>query len=159
MATREQYFTLLGQLGQVRTEMAAQLASRRPGAASARAALTDRLAALEQELQQAIAGDHPVPGDDGLAALIGLGQDANTTGGRGPTAIGVPSYDEAVASERLYAVGDLYYCYQMERLGMFRAVQMLQEQNRAGKLRLDNGEGAFQLYRFDRKEVLRHTFE
>src|ERR1044072_4294290 len=103
MATREQYFTLLGQLGQVRTEMAAQLASQRPGDGSARDTLTDRLAALEQELQQAIAGDHPVPGDDGLAALIGLGQDANTTVGRAPTPIGVPSYDEAVASQRPHA--------------------------------------------------------
>jgi hypothetical protein len=159
MATRDQYFTLLGQLAQVRTEMAALLSAQRPGDASARDRLTDRLALLEQELQAAITGDQPLAADDGLAALIGIGADAATPIGGVPTPIGVPSYDEAVASERLYAVGDLYYCYQMERLGMFRAVHMLQEQNRAGKLRLDNGEGAFDLYRFDRKEVLRHTFE
>lgn len=159
MATREQYFTLLGQLGQVRTEMAALLAAQRPGDATGRDRLTDRLAELEQQLQEAITNDHPVPADDGLAALLGIGPEADTPIGGVPTPIGVPSYDEAVASERLYAVGDLYYCYQMERLGMFRAVHMLQEQNRAGKLRLDSGEGAFDLYRFDRKEVLRHTFE
>jgi hypothetical protein len=159
MATRDQYFTLLGQLAQVRTEMAALLAEQRPGDGGERDRLTDRLSHLELELQEAMAGDHPVPADDGLAALVGIGPDAGTPIGGVPTPIGVPSYDEAVASERLYAVGDLYYCYQMERLGMFRAVHMLQEQNRAGKLRLDSGEGAFDLYRFDRKEVLRHTFE
>lgn len=159
MATRDQYYTLLGQLAQVRTELAAQLASQRPTDPNVRDVLTDRLAVLERQLQAAIAEDHPVPADDGLAALIGIGPEAGTPVGGVPTPIGVPSYDEAVASERLFAVGDLYYCYQMERLGMFRTVQKLQELNRAGKLRLDNGEGAFDLYRFDRKEVLRHTLE
>jgi hypothetical protein len=40
---------------------------------------------------------------------------------------------------------------------MFRAVQKLQELFRAGKLRLGSGQGAFELYRFDRKDVLRYT--
>jgi hypothetical protein len=158
MATREQYFTLLGQMGEVRTQMASLLASQRPEDATAREMLANQLGGLELQLQSAIINDNPVPADGGFAAILGIGDGAAGPIGAVPTPIMVPSYDEAVASERLYAVGDLYYCYQMEQLGMFRAVQKLQELFRAGKLRLDNGEGAFNLYRFDRKEVLRYTF-
>ena len=112
---------------------------------------------MEAKLQNLISSDDPLPADGGAAAVIGLGPDAAVPFGGVPTPISVPSYDEAVISERLYAVGDLYYCYQMERLGMFRAVAKLKELFRAGQLRLATGEGAFNLYRFDRKEVLRYT--
>jgi len=158
MATREQYFTLLGRMANVRTQMASLLASQRPEDAGAREMLANQLDDLESQLQQTIVDDSPVPADGGFAAMLGIGAAAAGPIGNVPAPIGVPSYDEAIASERIYAVADLYYCYQLERLGMFRAIQKLKELFRAGKLRLASGEGAFNLYRFDRKEVLRYTF-
>jgi hypothetical protein len=62
-----------------------------------------------------------------------------------------------VASERVIAVGDLYYIYQHERIGVFRVVQKLQELFRAGAVRLSGGPGAYGLYQFDRRDVLRYT--
>src|SRR5262249_1663294 len=44
-----------------------------------------------------------------------------------------------------------------ERIGVFRVVQKLQELFRAGAVRLAGGDGAFALYQFDRREVLRYT--
>lgn len=66
-------------------------------------------------------------------------------------------YDEAVASERIVAVADLYYIYQHEKLGVFRAIQKLQQLFRAGTIQLSSGKGAYALYQFDRREVLRYT--
>jgi hypothetical protein len=157
MATRDQYFTLLGQTAKMRTQMASLFANQRPHDVHARDILANQLTDLERQLGDLLGEGTPVPADKGLSALIGIGSDAGTGFGGVPAPIDVPSYDEAVFSERLFAVGDLYYCYQLERLGMFRAVQKLQELFRAGKLRLGSGQGAFELYRFDRKEVLRYT--
>ncbi|MDX6473763.1 MAG: hypothetical protein QOK22_2579, partial [Gaiellaceae bacterium] len=99
----------------------------------------------------------PKPPDRGLAALAGIGSEAAS--GLGSTRIpqGVTPYDDTVTSERLIAVGDLYYIYQHERIGVFRVVKKLQELFRAGAVRLSGGEGAFRLYQFDRREVLRYT--
>lgn len=99
----------------------------------------------------------PAPPDGGLAQLIGLGADAAPAlgGVRQPTTL--REYDDAVAPERIFAVGDLYYLYQHERLGVFTAVLKLQELFKAGAIRLSNGPGAYALYRFDRRQVLRYT--
>ena len=70
---------------------------------------------------------------------------------------GVEDYDEQVASERILAVADLYYLYQHERVGVFRAVWKLQELFKAGAVRLSSGDGAYALYRFDRRSILRYT--
>ena len=159
MATRDQYFTLLGQTARMRSQMANLFANQRPHDVHARDILSNQLTDLEHQLGDLLDADAPVPGDKGLSALIGLGPDADKPFGAVPAPIDVPSYDEAVISERLFAVADLYYCYQLERLGTFRAVQKLKELFRAGKLRLGSGQGAFELYRFDRKEVLRYTHD
>lgn len=159
MATREDYYTLLGQVAQIRTQMAGLLAKQRPDDVQTREILANQLSDLEVQMQEVVSAQRPLPADGGAAAAIGLGPDAAVPFGGVPTPISVPSYDEALVSERLYAVGDLYYCYQMERLGMFRAVAKLKELFRAGQLRLATGEGAFNLYRFDRKEVLRYTLK
>ena len=157
MPTRDSYYKLLGEVAAIRSEMATMLAVDRPGDGAAREILAARLADLETQLEDAAILAAPLPADGGTAAALGIGPDAAVGFGSIPTPIGVPSYDEAVVSERLYAVGDLYYCYQMERLGVFRAVAKLEELFRAGQLRLTTGAGAFNLYRFDRKEVLRYT--
>jgi hypothetical protein len=99
----------------------------------------------------------PAPPDQGLAALIGIGPDAAATLGDTRIPIAVAAYDETVTAERVNAVADLYYIYQHERIGVFRVVQKLQDLFKAGTVRLSAGPGAYALYRFDRREVLRYT--
>ena len=70
---------------------------------------------------------------------------------------GVAPYDEHVNSERIVAVGDLYYIYQHEQIGVFRVVQKLKQLFEAGAVRLSAGPGAYGLYQFDRRDVLRYT--
>lgn len=106
-------------------------------------------------LREIAAGSRPA--DGGLAALIGLGPNVAGTVGAAPPSISVPSYDNEINRERLMAVGDLYYIYQHERAGVFRAVLKLQELFRSGQVRLSEGSGAMALYQFDRKRVLRYT--
>jgi hypothetical protein len=99
----------------------------------------------------------PPPPDKGLAELIGVGPEAANDFGQTRIPQGVEAYDETVTSERIIAVGDLYYIFQHERIGVFRVVQRLQELFRAGTVRLSAGSGAYALYQFDRREVLRYT--
>jgi hypothetical protein len=51
----------------------------------------------------------------------------------------------------------MYYLWQHEKIGVFRVVKKLQELFRAGTVRLSGGPGAYALYQFDRREVLRYT--
>ncbi|MGH2733645.1 MAG: hypothetical protein ACRDJG_12050 [Actinomycetota bacterium] len=97
------------------------------------------------------------PPDKGLAELAGVGPEAAAEFGQTRIPPGVLAYDETVTSERIIATGDLYYIYQHERVGVFRVIQKLQELFRAGTARLSAGPGAFALYQFDRREVLRYT--
>lgn len=114
--------------------------------------IDDMLASVEDA-----EGKKPPPPDSGLAELIGIGPTAATELGRTRLPSGVERYDETVTSERILAIGDLYYIYQHERVGVFRAVQKLQELFRAGTVRLSSGPGAYGLYQFDRRQVLRFT--
>lgn len=97
------------------------------------------------------------PPDKGLAQLVGVGPEAADALGKTRLPPGVEPYDETVTSERIIAVGDLYYIRQHEIIGVFRVVQKLQELFRAGAVRLSDGPGAYALYQFDRREVLRYT--
>jgi hypothetical protein len=99
----------------------------------------------------------PPPPDKGLAQLVGVGPEAADRLGQTRIPQAITPYDETVSSERLIAMGDLYYIYQHERIGVFRAVQKLQELFRAGAVYLSSGSGAYALYQFDRREVLRYT--
>ena len=119
--------------------------------------------ALSQQIDQMLAGLEnaqsaaPAPPDSGLAQLIGLGPTAATSLGQTRLPPRVDRYDETVTSERILAMGDLYYIYQHERIGVFRAMRKLQELFRAGTVRLSSGPGAYGLYRYDRRQVLRFT--
>jgi hypothetical protein len=99
----------------------------------------------------------PAPPDKGLAALAGVGPEAAKDFGVTRIPPGVEPYDETITSERIMAVGDMYYLWQHEKIGVFRVVQKLQELFRAGTVRLSGGPGAFALYQFDRRDVLRYT--
>jgi hypothetical protein len=114
---------------------------------------------IDQLLQAVVAAEEgkTPPPDKGLAQLIGLGPEAASDLGKTRSPLGVEPYDETVASERIIAVGDLYYIYQHERIGVFRVMQKLQELFKAGTIRLSAGSGAYALYQFDRREVLRYT--
>jgi len=99
----------------------------------------------------------PPPSDNGLSALAGIGPSASSDLGDTRIPAGVVAYDDTITSERIVAVGDMYYLWQHEKIGVFRVVQKLQELFRAGTVRLSGGEGAFALYQFDRRQVLRYT--
>lgn len=116
---------------------------------------------IEDLLTQVVADDtkSPAPPDGGLAELIGIGNEAAPKVSETRLPQGVEDYDEQVASERILAVADLYYLYQHEKLGVFRAVKKLQELFNAGAVRLSTGDGAYGLYRFDRRSVLRYTYK
>lgn len=157
MANRDEIYTLLGTLAEVQQQLAAMFAAQRPGDAEARSLLNSTVDNVGRQMTQFLEAQTPAPPDNGEAALLGLGPDAPASVGEVYTPPGVQDYDEVVYSERLFAVADLYYCYQHERLGVFRAIYKLQELFKAGTLRLTSGPGAFELYRYDRKRVLRYT--
>ncbi len=119
-------------------------------------ALTKQIDDMLASVEDADATATPPP-DNGLAELIGLGPTAATELGQTRLPTRVERYDETVTSERIAAMADLYYIYQHERIGVFRAMQKLQELFRAGTVRLSSGPGAYGLYKFDRRQVLRFT--
>lgn len=104
------------------------------------------------------AGAGGKPDDRGFTRLIGLGdQVAGRLDDTRPVGL-APTYDDKINRDRLAAVGDLYYIYQHERAGVFRAVFKLQQLFQSGEVRLSDGPGALALYQFDRKRVLRYTY-
>jgi hypothetical protein len=137
-----------------------QVADRLSGSLVSNPSLAEELNKQIDDLVQAtVAADAaaPVPPDRGLAELIGIGPGAAQSFGDVKIPPGVASYDENVNSERLVAVGDLYYIYQHEKIGVFRVVHKLKQLFEAGAVRLSGGEGAYRLYQFDRRDVLRYT--
>jgi hypothetical protein len=114
---------------------------------------------IETMVSQLVAAESQTqaPPDGGLAELIGIGNEAAAKVGSTRLPEKVEDYDEQVSSERILAVADLYYLYQHEKIGVFRAIWKLQELFNAGAVRLSSGDGAYGLYRFDRRSVLRYT--
>jgi hypothetical protein len=156
MAKEQEYQSLLDRIAALRETLTDRLSSdliQNPQLADALSKQIDRMfeAVVEADAKT------PPPPDKGLAELIGIGPEAATDFGKTRVPQGVQPYDETVTSERIVAVGDLYYIYQHEKIGVFRVVQKLQELFRAGTVRLSGGSGAYSLYQFDRREVLRYT--
>jgi hypothetical protein len=156
MATEQEYQSLYDRVSAL-MEKAAEL---RSADLISNPQLADALVKqIDDLLQSAVDADKkmPPPPDQGLAALAGIGPDASASFGKTRIPSGVEPYDETINSERIIAVADVYYLWQHEQIGVFRVVQKLQELFRAGTLRLSGGPGAFGLYQFDRREVLRYT--
>ncbi len=156
MAKEQEYQSLLDRIAALRETLTDRLSSdliQNPQLADALSKQIDQMfeAVVEADAKA------PPPPDKGLAELIGIGPEAATEFGKTRVPQGVQPYDETVTSERIVAVGDLYYIYQHEKIGVFRVVQKLQELFRAGTVRLSAGSGAYSLYQFDRREVLRYT--
>jgi hypothetical protein len=156
MATQRDYQSLYDRIAALRETVANRLSADLVSNPRLADALTKQ---IDDMLQSAVDADSktPPPPDKGLAQLIGVGPEAANQLGQTRMPPGVEAYDETITSERIIAVGDMYYLWQHEKIGVFRAVQKLQELFKAGTVRLSNGEGAYALYQFDRREVLRYT--
>ncbi|MDJ0895989.1 MAG: hypothetical protein QNJ92_12680 [Alphaproteobacteria bacterium] len=123
-------------------------------------ALAESLARLSNEAQRRFEDSQrsqPVPPDGGLSDLLGFSEEAtDRLTDLSPPPL-LPSIDEAVVSERLLGVADLYYVMKMEAAEVFRSVTALQQLFRRGQTRLSNGPGAYRLYKFDQQKILRST--
>jgi hypothetical protein len=156
MTTKEGYHNLYDRIAALKERVVDRLAPeliQNPQLADALVRHIDDLLAAVVEAE----AKEPTPRDIGLAQLVGIGPDAAEDLGETYLPMGVEAYDETVTSERIQAVGDLYYIYQHEKVGIFRAVLKLQELFRAGTVRLSSGAGAYGLYQYDRRQVLRFT--
>jgi hypothetical protein len=156
MATEKDYQSLYDRIAALRETVTGRLSADLITNPQLADALTKQ---IDDMLQSVVAGDSktPPPPDKGLAQLAGVGPEAASQLGQTRIPPGVEPYDETITSERIIAVGDMYYLWQHEKIGVFRAVQKLQELFRAGTVRLSGGPGAYALYQFDRREVLRYT--
>jgi hypothetical protein len=156
MATEKEYQSLYDRIAGLRDTVTSRLAGDLISNPQLADALTKQ---IDDMLKSVVDADNkmPPPPDKGLAALAGVGPDAAKDFGTTRIPAGVEAYDETITSERIVAVGDMYYLWQHEKIGVFRVVQKLQELFRAGTVRLSGGAGAFALYQFDRREVLRYT--
>src|SRR5215469_11137313 len=156
MATERDYQSLYDRIAALRDTVTSRLGAD----LIANPQLADALnKQIDDMLQSVVDADSkaPPPPDKGLSQLAGIGPDAASQLGQTRIPGGVEAYDETITSERIIAVGDVYYIYQHETIGVFRVVQKLQELFRAGTVRLSAGAGAYALYQFDRREVLRYT--
>jgi hypothetical protein len=156
MATEKEYQSLYDRVAALRDTVTSRLAADLISNPQLADALTKQIDDMLQSVVDADTKATPPP-DKGLAQLAGIGPDAATDFGVTRIPPGVEAYDETITSERIIAVGDVYYIYQHEKIGVFRVVQKLQELFRAGTVRLSGGTGAYALYQFDRREVLRYT--
>src|SRR3984957_10758979 len=156
MATEKDYQSLYDRIAALREQVANRLSSDLVSNPQLADAITKQ---IDDMLASAVDADSkiPPPPDKGLAALAGVGPEAARDFGVARIPPGVEPYDETITSERIVAVGDMYYLWQHEKIGVFRAVQKLQELFKAGTVRLSGGPGAFALYQFDRRDVLRYT--
>jgi hypothetical protein len=156
MAKENAYQDLLDRLAALRDAVVNQ----RAGDIATNPPLADELMRHVNEMyESAVKADTQAvpPADRGLGELAGIGPDAAKEFGQSRIPQGVEPYDEQITSERLVAVGDLYYIYQHEKIGVFRVIRKLKELFHAGAVRLSSGPGAFRLYQYDRRDVLRYT--
>jgi hypothetical protein len=156
MATEKDYQSLYDRIAALRETVTNRLSADLVTNPQLADALTKQ---IDDMLQSVVDTDSktPPPPDKGLSQLVGVGPEAASQLGETRIPPGVEAYDETITSERIIAVGDMYYLWQHEKIGVFRAVQKLQELFRAGTVRLSSGPGAYALYQFDRREVLRYT--
>ena len=156
MASQKDHQGLYDRIAALRAQVTDRLGSDLVSNPQLADALTKQIDDMLKSVVDSDAKTAPPP-DQGLASLIGVGPEAAQEFGTTRIPPGIEPYDETITSERIMAVGDMYYLWQHERIGVFRAVQKLQELFKAGTVRLSAGPGAFALYQFDRRDVLRYT--
>ena len=156
MATEKDYQSLFDRIAALREQVTSKLAADLISNPQLADVITKQIDDLLANVESSDAKIPPPP-DKGLAALAGVGPQAASDFGTTRIPQGVEPYDETITSERIMAVGDMYYLWQHEKIGVFRVVQKMQELFKAGTVRLSGGPGAFALYQFDRRDVLRYT--
>ncbi|WUJ70483.1 hypothetical protein OG809_35970 [Kribbella soli] len=156
MLSERDYQDLLDRMQALRSQVAERLSGSLVSNPALAEEINKQLDDLVTAAREADAAG-PRPPDRGLAELVGVGPDAAQDFGDVKIPQGVAEYDENVNSERVVAVGDLYYIYQHEKIGVFKVVQRLKQLFEGGAIRLSGGEGAYRLYQFDRRDVLRYT--
>src|SRR5580692_7787307 len=156
MASEKDYQGLYDRIAALREQVASRLSADLVSNPQLAEAITKQ---IDDMLSSVVDSDSkiPPPPDKGLAALAGVGPDAARQFGVTRIPPGVEPYDETITAERIIAVGDMYYLWQHEKIGVFRVVKKMQELFKAGTVRLSGGPGAFALYQFDRRDVLRYT--
>lgn len=152
--TLAEYNELIAKLEQVRTQLVRDSRDELSSTPNSEI-IAEWIASANDLLTQATGKS--LDDDGGLLKMVGLGHETAASLGETAPPVLVPNYDNAVQRERIRAVGDLYYIYQHERAGVFRAILRMQKLFRSGEVRLSDGPGAMALYQFDRKRVLRYT--
>src|SRR4051794_12847974 len=119
MLTTE-YNLLRDRLARVRELLMTAPEAQDPRNAEALSNWADRLEALvlDADADRLKGGDD---GDHGLSQLIGLGPTTSTDLGDVDVPLAVEDYEDTVDSERVQAMADLYYVFQHEKIGVFRA--------------------------------------
>src|ERR1700729_2896263 len=125
MSTEKDYQGLYDRVAALREQVASRLSADLISNPQLADALTKQ---IDDMLASVVDSDSkiPPPPDKGLAALAGVGPDAAKDFGVTRMPPGVEPYDETITSERIMAVGDMYYLWQHEKIGGFRAGQKLQ---------------------------------
>ncbi len=100
-------------------------------------ALTEQLDKIREETAASNLNIEPPP-DGGFSELIGIGPNVAKKISSTRLPSDVDDYDEKDTSDRILAIADLYYLYQLEMTGVFRAVKKLQQLFRAGTVRLSS---------------------
>src|SRR5439155_5073803 len=114
MATERDYQGLYDRIAALRETVTSRLSSDLITNPQLADALTKQIDDLLQSTVDADAKATPPP-DKGLSELIGVGPQAAATFGQTRIPQGVEPYDETITSERIIAVGDLYYLFQHEK--------------------------------------------
>ena len=122
MATERDYQGLYDRIAALRDRVTSRLASDLITNPQLADALNKQIDDMLQSVVDADAKALPPP-DKGLAELAGIGQQAAKDFGQARIPPGVIAYDETIPSARIIAVGDVYYIYQHEKIGVFRAVE------------------------------------
>src|SRR5690349_1594317 len=122
MATEGNYQNLLDRIAALRQTVANNLSAQLIQNPQVADQLVNQIDALLQGAEDADSAV-PAPPDKGLAELAGIGPQAAKDFVQTRIPQGVEPYDDTITSERIVAVGDLYYIYQHEKIGVFRVVK------------------------------------
>src|SRR5580698_3279717 len=116
MASEKDYQNLFDRVAALREQVTSNLSADLVANPQLADALTKQIDDLLNSVVTADEGQAPPP-DKGLSALAGVGPSASSDLGDTRMPQGVVAYDDTITSERIVAVGDMYYLWQHEKIG------------------------------------------